>query len=174
MRLTENGILQVQRLIESLKEQIEPTDPIKIHSSDTKQTIETSKIIASNYNMDVSIDDRLHPVGLGIIDGLSKKEIEEKYQKYAIILNQWNNKEIDVTRFTIPGIEPPDQLWSRITDFLDDNSDEFTHVVVCTRSIMVMIKNFINGNTPASGNYTHQSVNHCECVRFEYENGVVS
>lgn len=168
MPLTDQGKHQVQKILSHLKEEIGTKEIVKIHTSDTKQTIETSNIIANYFQSEVIIEDRLHPVGLGIIDGYSKEKIENEYPEYAIILKRWNNQEIDVTKFNIPGIEPPDQLWKRMTNFLDDNSDKCVHIIICTRSIMVMIKNFINNNTPHSGKYIHQPIHHCECICFEY------
>ena len=67
-------------------------------------------------------------------------------------------------------MEYPMSLWNRVMNFLSTNYfKEKICIVVVTRSIMVLIYNFLKGNHPEHGNYMHYDFENCDRICFEYD-----
>ncbi|MCI8508464.1 MAG: histidine phosphatase family protein [Lachnospiraceae bacterium] len=99
---------------------------------------------------------------------MSSKEIKEKYPDIYDLLNRWRKQEIEACELNIPGMEPPEVFWSRIFNFIKTLPKNKINIVVCTRSVMVMVANLIKGNTPQlGGEYRHVNIGNCDIIAFK-------
>lgn len=145
-------------------------DKIDIITSDTPQTIETARIISNVLKAGIIYEPRIAPVGLGIADGLSMEQMQSRMPEVAVMFQKWRKRQLEAIDLNIPGMEPPDSIWNRMISFLNNNDNQKTHVVICTRSIMVFVANYIMGNTPQKGgNYKHVDVANCDMIAFYYD-----
>lgn len=166
--LTDLGKRQVHEVSKFLGSQLR-NEELDIFTSATPQTVETAKIIGLELNAGVIVNQNLAPAGLGIASGLSAKQMEEQMPEIASMFQKWRCRQIEAIDLNVPNIEPPDTFWNRVTSFLNSADNKRTHIVVCTRSIMVFAANFIEGNAPQKGgNYKHVEVANCDVISFLY------
>lgn len=166
--LSEHGIKQAEMLLKKLAIYLERMDECNIISSDVIQARQTAKKIADFFSKDYSISSEIAPAGLGIASGMSSKEIKEKYPEIFDLLNRWRKQEIEACELKIPGIESPEVFWSRIINFIKILPKDRINIVVCTRSVMVMVANLIKGNTPQlGGKYKHVNIGNCDIIAFK-------
>ena len=168
--LTEKGIKETDLFINYLSGIVDSKCNIICMTSNTKQTIQTAKLISDYFGVEVLINDAFQPIGLGCLDGLTTDEIKKNHPNYYLILRDWRKKKIDVTKLKIDGIESPIVPWKRVINCLYELEDDTTYFIVCTRSIMVLIYNYVNGNEPFSGSYCHHDIKNCGKIVFDYSN----
>jgi len=107
-KLTDLGISQAHSIAELL-EKI-PID--KIFSSPLARAFDTAKIINKKLNLDLSTDDLLKEVDVGILHGLTPQEVEEKYP------GMLREREWDMLNFKGHGGENFKELIARVNTFL--------------------------------------------------------
>ena len=162
MSLTETGARQARHLADELALM---THRPAIVACPAVQAIETAEVIAAMLKCDVSVDGLLIPAGMGLVSGLAADEIERRYPKYAHELERWRNLEIEACELKIPGIEPPEEFWSRSVSALRAHKVHDQVIVVATRSIMVLAANLSMGHGPEpGGGYKHVVVGYCQIV----------
>lgn len=103
--LTERGVLQAQEVSEKLKKQ--KID--YIISSDLDRTMKTAEIINQYHNIDITVKKDLREINFGLWEGLSYKEIKEKYPKE---LKKWENDWIDCKALEGESVR---QMYGRVT-----------------------------------------------------------
>ncbi len=166
--LSEHGIKQAEMLLEKLAKYRDQMDEYNIISSDVIQARQTAKKIADFFSKDYSISIEIAPAGLGIAGGMSSKEIKEKYPDIFDMFNKWRRQEIEACELKIPGMESPEMFWNRIINFIKVLPRDRINIVVCTRSVMVMVANLVRGNTPQpGGKYKHVNIENCDIIAFE-------
>lgn len=166
--LSEHGIEQAEMLLKKLAIYLDRTDECNIISSDVIQARQTAKEIADFFSKDYSISFEIAPAGLGIVGGMSSKEIKGKYPDIFDLINRWRKQEIEACELKIPGIESPEMFWNRIINFIKALPRDRINIVVCTRSVMVMVANLVRGNTPQlGGKYKHVNIKNCDIVAFK-------
>lgn len=172
--LTTRGTTQAQILLSKLTSFIDG-NTIKLYSAPINQAIETALVISNYFGVEVEITEELAPSDMGVLTGLSIKEIQENYPKEYDVLCRWRNREIDVTDFNIPKMKEPKIFWNQMLDFLKSKQNGGTVIAVCTRSTMVFAFNLVAGNTPVlGGNYRHVDIDYCEYCAFEFsDNGEI-
>lgn len=164
--LTERGIKQVYDFSARLITQIK-VENCTIISSNTIQAKQTAKIISNVIGLPLLVTEELKPADMGIVSGLTKQEIHDKFPIIDAQLSLWRNREIEACELSIPGMESPNVFWIRILNYLKSICTGGTKIVVCTRSVLVLIYNYINNNAPTVGNgYKHINIGNCESIAF--------
>lgn len=167
--LTDVGRKQARYVAIKLKDSLDP-EPVKIVSSNIIQAQQTAEIIADTLKVDYSISSELIPAGMGVINGLSKKQLEEEYPEYALQMKRWRSREIEAIELNIPHMESPIDFWNRISAYLQKLSNGSVNVIVCTRSIMVLAYNLAHLNSPKpGGGYKHMDIDNCDTIAFSTE-----
>jgi 2,3-bisphosphoglycerate-dependent phosphoglycerate mutase len=101
--LTENGIRQAQFLAGGLiKRRIDI-----LFSSDLGRAMQTAKIIADRLCLDIHADARLREIHLGIMQGLTRKEFEERHPEEAAQIYSGNPD------YVLPGGESLGEMFAR-------------------------------------------------------------
>lgn len=168
-KLTKEGMEQAVALGSFLYEQLKDKE-LDIISSDTMQTKQTAKIIADMFKGNYQVTEKLEPAGMGVISGLTKREMEEKYPDLYEQMTLWREQKIEAIQLEIPKMEIPTVFWNRIVDFLREINDGKIKILVCTRSIMVLVYNLVKGNRPVLGHgYKHVKIENCETIAFSVD-----
>jgi len=164
--LTNKGRKQARELAERIR-QMNLQQPVLVISSNMIQVQETAMEISEMLSLQYIVTKKLNPVGMGDVDGKSKAELKETRPELSELLDKWHNREIEAIDLEIPGREHPRQFWNRIMEYLKSICTGGTKIVVCTRSIMVLIYNYIHGNSPErGGGYMHKYIPNCEMLLF--------
>ncbi|QEK11806.1 alpha-ribazole phosphatase [Crassaminicella thermophila] len=107
--LTEKGLMQAKKVSEKLKE--ENFD--YIISSDLDRTMKTAEIINQYHHVEIILESNIREMNFGLWEGLSYKEIKEKYPKEV---KEWENDWID---YVTPNGESVKQMYERVTKAID-------------------------------------------------------
>ncbi|MCT4617777.1 MAG: alpha-ribazole phosphatase [Marinisporobacter sp.] len=107
--LTEKGRVQAEEVCEKLREK----DLDLIITSDLNRTIQTARIINECHNIKITLEENLREMNFGLWEGLSYKEIKEKYKKE---LNEW---EKDWVYYAPPSGESVKNMCERVTSAVD-------------------------------------------------------
>lgn len=168
-KLTKEGMEQAVTLSSFLYEQLKDKE-LDIISSDTMQTKQTAKIIADMFKGNYQVTEKLEPAGMGVISGLTKREMEENYPDLYEQMTLWREQKIEAIQLEIPEMEIPTDFWDRIVNFLREINDGKMKILVCTRSIMVLIYNLVKGNRPILGHgYKHVKIENCDTIAFSVD-----
>ena len=166
--LTKKGKQEASNFSKKLATKLDVSKSYSVISSNTLQTIDTGKQIAKCLNVELIVTDKISPAGLGIAGGLSGSQIAEKYPIISERLNAWRRQEIEAIDLQIPGMESPCEFWNRIIAYLMTFENKTNNIIVCTRSVMVLVANLVSGKRPfRGGGYKHVEINHCDSIAFE-------
>lgn len=167
--LTEFGIKQANILADTLCRQID-TENCEVITSDMIQAEQTAKIIANKLRVPFYISRELWPADMGIVSGLTQKEIQQNYPAIYEQLSLWRDRKLEACALTIPNMEPPAMFWERILNYLKSLCTGGVKIIVCTRSVLVLIVNYIHMNSPKpGGKYKHVHINNCETIAFKLD-----
>ena len=172
--LTLQGIRQVNDLINYIKD----TDFAReygLFSSDIIQARETADLIAKGLNISNTVTSELNPASMGVISGLPMSQIEKRYPTIFNQLIKWRKKEIEAIDLDIPGMEKPYDFYQRITSFIHSIDNGDWNILICTRSLMVLIYNITHNRFPIrGGGYRHQDIENCQLISFTIDNNIFS
>ncbi len=101
--LTSLGIRQATALAQALRSE----SPAAVYSSPLKRSLETDGLIASAHNITAKINSGLAEMDIGLLDGLTYKEISEKFPEFVRL---W---ESDPTKAVPPSGETISRLQTR-------------------------------------------------------------
>ncbi|MFC1903572.1 histidine phosphatase family protein [Chloroflexota bacterium] len=121
------------RQAEQLRDRLAPEKIDFIYTSDMKRAIKTARIIASHHQLDITICPELHELNFGKCEGLTFKEI---WQRYPELMEKWPNRDLT---FRYPGGESMTELNSRAIKFLsrlNKHSSEETVLVVAHNGVL--------------------------------------
>lgn len=162
--LTNFGIQQSKAIANTLSTQINIED-CSVISSNMIQVEQTAKIIADELAIPFYVTDKLKPANMGIVNGLTRQEIQEDFPTIHAQLSLWRRCEIEACAINIPDMESPEVFWDRILTYLKSICNGGTKIIVCTRSVLVLIYNYIHKNDPRpGGGYKHVHINNCEAI----------
>jgi len=114
--LTELGLLQTERIADRLASQPHHA----IYSSDLQRTSQAAKLIAEKTGNSVVMDKRLRERNYGILEGLTRTEMKEKYPKEFSLLQ---SGEPD---YAIPEGETESNFFKRCVACLEDLAQRHT------------------------------------------------
>jgi len=108
--LTDKGRIQAKKLAEKVRDlQME-----QLFTSPLDRALQTAQIICENITLEPTIDDRLKECSFGLAEGLTSKEIEDRFPNFF--------EERAKTRWTYhwPEGESYEDVYKRISNFLDN------------------------------------------------------
>ena len=126
------GIRQAERLRDHLvTEQIDA-----IYTSDLRRASATAEIIASRHQLAVMICPELHEINFGKAEGLTFKEISQRYPE---LIKAWPTRDLT---FKYPDGESVGDLNNRVTRFLDrleKHAPEETILIVAHSGVLRLL-----------------------------------
>lgn len=168
--LTKKGIEQTNDLIKNILTKI-TTEDCSIISSNIIQAQQTAALIANSLNLPCEITTQLKPADMGIINGLTKHEIKTKYPKQYEQLARWRKQEIEACELNVPHMESPQLFWDRILSYIKTICNGGVKIVICTRSVLVLVYNYVHNKNPKpGGGYKHIGIDNCELIAFVADN----
>ena len=160
--LNETGLKQAELLAEYLSD----LDITAIYSSPLKRAMNTAETIARHHGLDVINSPGLIDFNYGIWQGVTNREIKEKYPElYA----EWNSHP---DRVTIPGGENLDNVRERATSVVNGiaTGGEGTAVLVSHRVVIkVQICALLGLDNSCFWNVRQDN---CGITTFNYDNGL--
>ena len=108
--LNEDGRRQAANTVEKVRQ----LQPQRAFSSDLSRAVETAKIVTGVMSIPLILDPRLREIGLGKWEGLTVKEVQEKYSEALI------NRNRDPLNYGAPGGETVLAVAARIRSFLHE------------------------------------------------------
>lgn len=167
--LTEQGVLQAKKTVSSLLDMgINPSNSILIYPPNL-QVVETAEIFKNMIGLRQEVIEEFKPLDLGIIGGLSNKEVKEKYPECFNLMNKWRSKEIEICDLTIPEMESPVAFFERGKIVLKKIQHGKYNIFICTNSLYILLLNILFGNLPVQGGgYKHFDIHNCGISLFEY------
>jgi len=137
--LTEKGkqeIINASKMINEIK----ALKSAIIYYSERQQLIETVNFLCPLINGIAKADNRILPLGLGILDGLSNEEAMRKFPYTAKLMNEWREGKIEICDLIIPKAESLQNFWNRGKNFLSEIiAEESFPIIVGTRSILTLL-----------------------------------
>jgi len=164
--LTEKGIEQVDLLYNNTLKKILP-QKFEIRSNRIVQVEQTARLLSQKFCVENTVDDKLKPAGMGIINGLSRAQVQKDYPDISHQMTRWRNGEIEACDLVIEGMEDPISYWNNMVEHILSLCDGTAKVIVCSRSIMVWAYNFAHCHRPTpGGGYKHVTINNCDMISF--------
>ena len=120
--------------------------PAVIFCPERKHVVETASLLSSYWDIKIVKDNRIAPLYLGVLDGLSRDEALQKNQEAALSLEKWRNHECNIDEIFIPKAETFNVFLGRIDNFMIEINELYSGRCVCivgTRSLLMMVINLI-------------------------------
>ena len=135
------------------------------------QCEETARYISRKLNLEIAALSGLYPLNMGILDGLSDNEMQDKYPKYATLLSRCAEGNCEICELKIPQMENPVDFYNRGSSFLDSISPiTESIVIVATRSILILLANILLGKTvERGGGYKVITWKNSDILTFKYD-----
>ncbi len=147
--------------------------PSRIFFSPRVQIEETASILASFFGVDHQADPRISPMGLGVLEGLSREEAAMKFPAAARSLERWRQDGSGIERLAIPGIEDFTSFKERTTSFLTerviycDEESPYTIIVVSNSTIIMLVNLAERGPTALPDHYRNVIMANASHVRYD-------
>jgi broad specificity phosphatase PhoE len=166
--LTDRGRTQIINFTDIIKPFT--VAPIRVFHSNIIQTSETAEIIGKNLNCPIIYDDRIKPLNIGLLDGLSREEASLKFPEIAKLMEAWRNGEIEINQLKIPESENLLDFWNRGTFFINDlKKSDGLNIVVGTRSILILLISIaVNRSILPGGGYKEIVIQNSNFITFDY------
>jgi broad specificity phosphatase PhoE len=166
--LTDLGERQIKVFYELVKNLNIPQ--IRIHCSNVHQAVESATIVAKFFGIEAIVDERIRPLDIGVLNGLSKAEAKSRYPESANLMESWRNGELEIRQLIIPNAESLDLFWERGVSFIDSiKNTEGVNVVVGTRSILtLLISILLKRDTSIGGGYKSIEIPNGTYISFNF------
>jgi 2,3-bisphosphoglycerate-dependent phosphoglycerate mutase len=100
--LNDTGLQQAKRVAERMR-----SEPITaLYSSDLQRARHTAECIARHHGIEVQLDERLRERNYGLLEGLTREEIDQQFPNYQ------------ASNHAVPGQEPLESVRQRALKFL--------------------------------------------------------
>lgn len=141
--LTPRGIIDTNKLSSFLL-QMDLRAP-SIFSSARSQVSATAFSLAESLKVPCNVDQRIEPLYLGVLDGLSRTEAEERFPEPARRLEEWRQGTRRIFELDIPRAETFQSFLRRGEEFLSEKLEGQSSdiIVVGTRSILILLANLL-------------------------------
>lgn len=172
--LTKNGKKQLTSLskkIEQLNIQYQTPASILFYS-DVNQIMQTAKYLSIRLDVPAKVDERIAPLNLGVLDGLSKEEAMVKFPAEASQLEKWREGKLEIRDLQIPCAESFDTFWNRGNSFITELTKNCTSaIVIGSRSILILLMNILLIQNPyVNGKYYPYNFSCAGIAYFSYSN----
>lgn len=170
--LTKKGYRQLDLLVTYLKR-------LRIHSSTIyyapiTQAELSAEYLASQIGVSCQSDERIRPLNLGVLGGLSRSEAVELYPESAQRLEDWRSGSLDIKDLDIPNAESFDSFWKRGEAFIEnlipqvEGCNGLDFVIIGTRSTLILLTNILLKNSILFGKgYAVYNFDTCSVTMIE-------
>lgn len=140
--------------------------------SDVSQIMQTAEYLSIKLGVPAMLDERIAPLNLGILDGLSKKEAMTKFPDEASQLEKWRSGMLEIRDLQIPCAESFDTFWNRGKSFIFELTKNSTSaIVVGSRSVLILLMNILLDQNPyVDGKYYPYNFSCASIAYFSYTN----
>ena len=164
--LTEKGIKQCHAFSDILRNHID-LSKLRIFASTSFHTRATASIICEDLNISLEKPIDFKPLYLGVADGLSEKELEDKDPIASNLFIKWRKKEIDIKELKVKDMEHYMTFWNRGLNIIENLPHDSNVVLVCSNSLMILLSHIMLNNHPETSNkYRHIDIKNCESLTF--------
>ena len=126
-----------------------PTRLESIYYSDAIQAFQTAEMISSHFNVPIINDNRIKPLDMGCVAGLSRDEAQQMYPEAAGRLDMWRTGRLEIRDLMLPGAESFDSFWNRGVSFIEEiATKQNVFVLVGTRSLLILLLNILLNRSP--------------------------
>ena len=150
--LTAKGKEEVDNLVSSISKI--SVQPRIIYCSNIPQVLETARILSDSLIAKITFDERIRPLDLGVLSGLSREEALQRYPGPAELMEKWRRGEIEIGQLEIPLAEGLEAFWKRGLSFIDSiKYQKGLDIIVGTRSILTLLISILlkRGIEPGGG-----------------------
>lgn len=164
--LTENGELQARNLAEIISVYFD--DVVRLITPDLPHCKLTAEVLAEALPIDTEVASDLRPYNLGVLDGLTREEANERFPEFALGMERWRNGLTEIQTLNLPGSTDPVHYYetglSALTALLPASG---TLLLVASRSILVMLWNALHQRPPIEGGgYFERPWENLEWIEF--------
>lgn len=131
--LNDTGVRQAESLALALKEERLNA----IYSSPLRRALDTARVIAEQHGLQVQVEDDLREMDVGDMDGLTYKELRERY---ADFMKEWSE---NVSTLKMPGGEHISELQERAWQTIQDIVSKHPGATVAVVSHNFVIQSII-------------------------------
>jgi len=146
--------------------------PIQIFHSNVPQTYESAELLAIDLKCPLIFDERIKPLNIGLLDGLSREEASSQFPQIASLMELWRNGEIEIHELLLPEGEDLESFWNRGCSFMDYiKTFEGLNIIVGTRSILILLISIaLNRSIKKGGGYKTIEINNSSFITFDFLN----
>ena len=170
--LTRQGQFQ-NRIAAKKATEIYDGKPIVVFYSGRQHIIETANFLSSFWAVSMVMDNRVAPLYLGVLDGLSRAEAIQQYPEAALSLERWRRHEGNIDKITIPESELFNEFLNRVNSFLKESYLSYNENCICvvgSRSVLMMFINLTKHSPQClPGCYEHLSIPNGFVGLYDYE-----
>jgi broad specificity phosphatase PhoE len=159
---------EVDRVIEALADN--GLTPRTVYHSPVPQARETAELFLKSTEVSIIEDQRLRPLDLGVLAGLSRNEAKSKFPGPARAMEEWREGRIELHKLVIPDAEDYRAFYQRGQRFLGSvDPNEGNTLVVGTRSILILLLSILlNRTIEPGGGYREIPIQNSWFFVFEY------
>ncbi len=152
--LTPSGYNELARLTLYLKSRVQICN-IRIFYTPITQAEISAKYLGKQFKAVCDSDQRIRPLNLGVLSGLSREEAAKLFPEPAKSLEEWRKGLLRFDQLIIPNAEHFSYFWARGVSFLKDRliapNETADLLIVGTRSILILLSNILLRNTSLAG-----------------------
>lgn len=152
--LTSLGYDELTRLTLYLKRHVQICNPRIFYTPITQAEI-SARFLGEQFKTICDTDQRIRPLNLGVLSGLSREEAAKLFPEPAKRLEEWRRGDLRFDELEIPNAENFSAFWDRGVSFLMDRlvapNETADLLIVGTRSILILLSNILLRNTFLTG-----------------------
>lgn len=152
--LTSSGYNELARLTLYLKMNVQICNPRIFYTPITQAEI-SARYLGEQFQTICNADQRIRPLSLGVLSGLSREEAVKLFPEPAKRLEEWRKGNLRFDQLKIPNAENFSDFWDRGTSFLKDRlvapNEVSDLLIVGTRSVLILLLNVLLRNTFLAG-----------------------
>ncbi|MGK4593969.1 alpha/beta fold hydrolase [Amycolatopsis sp. w19] len=150
--LTDRGLLQVEALARSIEDS--GYRPVSVRPAPVAYCAKSAALLADRLGIPIGRPLGLQPYSMGILDGLSADQVEDRFPGIASRIEQFRLRITDATRLQIPEAESMQSLESRIRKWWAVEGSALSGaVLMLTRSTLLMVHAALHRTYPSTGRY---------------------
>ena len=127
----------------------------RIVSAPLLQCKQTAEYLAEALKIPFEVHNDLVSANIGIINGLSIAEVQDKYPSIATQLDKWRTGQYEINELKIPGMIDPENYYKSLTAVLEQIIGfQKSVLIVGTLSIVITLAHYLLDSSPKpGGNY---------------------